>query len=224
MAVVMQVNTVHGQNFYKEKISRDNFLQAGIGLGTVYADNFGSIRKLDFILRPGLSFTYGRKFHKHLDIRANFGYQRYRSKDLDYYPPILTESWLSTNQAITSKNNLLYLDISPNFYLFGSNNHAFRKKINVYGGTGLGLLLNFKKTSNDGINNQKDMHAVGYIPFRGGLSYSYNLYTDIALEGTLLWTFSDDIDGNVGYNRLNDLPLLGQIVIRRYLYPIKSTY
>ncbi|MBI0399786.1 hypothetical protein [Cyclobacterium marinum] len=224
IAMVINNNVAYGQNFYKEKISRDNFLQAGLGLGTLYADNLGSIRMLDILLRPGLSASYGRKIHKHFDIRANIGYQRYRSQDIDYYPATVTQSWLINNQAFASKNDLLFFDVAPNFYLFGSDNHAFRSRINAYGGTGLGMLINFKKTTNvtfNGVVNSKDIQAVAYIPFRAGLSYSYDLYTDIALEGTLMMTFSDTLDGNEGFNRLNDIPIFGQIIIKRYLHPFK---
>ena len=47
IAMVLNTNVAYGQNFYKEKISRDNFLQVGIGLGTLYADNLGSLRLLE---------------------------------------------------------------------------------------------------------------------------------------------------------------------------------
>ena len=224
LATVLGVTFAHGQNFYKEKIPRNNFLQAGIGLGTIYADNAGSVRNLDLLLRPGLSFTYGRKLHRHLDLRANIGYQRYRSQGFDYFSPTLIETWSSRDQAVTSKNHLLYLDVIPTLYLFGSNNHTSRKKINVYGGAGFGLLMNFNQTTRvhfNGNSERKDTQLTGYVPFKGGLSYKLDIYTDIAMEGTLMLTFSDIIDGNEGYNRLNDHPLIGQIVIRRYLNPFR---
>lgn len=223
----LSLGSSNGQNFYKEKISRNNFLQAGIGLGTIYADNAGGVRNLTFLLRPGLSFTYGRKIHKHWDVRANIGYQRYRSQDPDHYGPTTVQLWAASNQAITSKNNLLFLDLIPSFYLFSSENHARRTKINAYGGAGIGLLMNSNQTTKfnfDGTSNHKDTQLTSYIPFKGGLSYRLDIYTDIAFEGTLMFTFSDKLDGNEGYNRLNDHPLIGQIVIRRYLDPFKSFY
>lgn len=223
----LSLGSSNGQNFYKEKVPRNNFLQGGIGLGTIYADNAGGIRNLDLLLRPGLSFTYGRKIHKNFDVRANLGYQRYKSQKIDYYSPVVIEVWSGRDQAITSKNNLLYLDVIPSFYLFGSNNHTSRKKINVYGGAGLGLLFNANQTVKkhiSGFSEHKETQVTGYIPFKGGLSYRLDLYTDIAFEGTLMLTFSDNLDGNEGFNRLNDHPLIGQIVIRRYLNPFKSIY
>jgi len=227
MAIGLNITSANGQNFYKEKFSRNNFLQAGIGLGAIYSDNSGSTRKFDFPKRPGLSFTFGRKIHKHLDVRANLGYQRTRSQDLGYYSPTVMEVWRSRDQAATSKNNLVFLDVLPSLYLFGSDNHTKRKPINVYGGAGLGLLMNFNKTTKldlEGSSNHKDVQLTGYVPVKAGVSYRFDLYTDIALEGTVMFTFSDKIDGNVGFNRFNDYPIIGQIVVRRYLDPFKKIY
>ncbi|EPR65116.1 hypothetical protein [Cyclobacterium qasimii] len=221
------ITSANGQNFYKEKVPRNSFLQAGVGLGTIYADNAGGVRNLTLLLRPGLSFTYGKKIHKHWDVRANIGYQRYKSQDASYYGPTIVQTWIARDQAVTSKNNLLFLDVIPSFYLFSSENHTRRSKINVYGGAGIGLLMNSNQTTKidfNGTSNHKDTQLTGYIPLKGGLSYRLDIYTDIAFEGTLMLTFSDNLDGNEGYNRLNDHPMIGQIVIRRYLNPFKSIY
>jgi hypothetical protein len=224
LSIGLNLNSVNGQNFYKEKIPRNNFLQAGIGLGALYSDNAGSFGNFDFLLRPGLSLSYGRKFHEHLDIRANFGYQRTRGQFLGYYGPQVLEVWRARDQAISSKNNLLFLDVIPSLYLFGSDNHTKRSKINAYGGIGLGLLMNFNTTINFDLDTHYSAQPIGYLPMKAGTSYRFDLYTDIALEGTVMFTFSDKIDGNVGFNRFNDYPFMGQIVIRRYLDPFKKIY
>jgi hypothetical protein len=224
LAIALNLGSASGQNFYKEKVSRNNFLQAGIGLGALYSDNAGYFGNLDFLLRPGLSISYGQKFHENFDIRANLGYQRTRGQFLDYYPTQILEIWRASDQAISSKNHMLFLDVIPSLYLFGSDNHTKRSKINAYGGIGLGLLMNFKTTINFDLNTNFKTQAVGYVPVKVGTSYRFDLYTDIALEGTVMFTFSDDLDGNVGYNRFNDFPFMGQIVIRRYLDPLKKIY
>jgi len=224
LAIALNLGSAHGQNFYKEKVSRNNFLQAGIGLGAMYSDNAGSFSQLDFLLRPGLSFSYGRKFHEHLDIRANLGYQRTRGQFLGYYPPQTLEIWRARDQAISSKNNLLFLDVIPSLYLFGSDNHTKRSKINAYGGIGLGLLMNFNTNIKLDLNTNYSVQTIGYVPVKVGTSYRFDLYTDIALEGTVMFTFSDKLDDNVGQNRFNDYPFMGQIVIRRYLDPFKKIY
>lgn len=219
-------HTLFGQNFYKEKISRNQYLQGGLGLGTMYADNYGGIRKFNVKFSPGLSFTYGRKLHNNIDLRGNFGFQNMQGQDLDYFNPQVISSWQENGQAVGSKNNMFFLDITPTIYLFGSENHTRRRKINIYTGTGLGLLLNFSKEtrleSNGTQSSTNNTHLAAYIPIRGGISYKLNLYTDISLEGTVMMVFSDSLDGNIGFNRFNDRPLIGQIVFRRYLNPIKG--
>ena len=224
LAIVLNFSSAQGQNFYKEKVPRENFIQAGIGLGGLYSDNAGYFGKLDFLIRPGISLSYGRKFHEHFDIRANLGYQRTRGQILGYYGPQVLEIWRVRDQAISSKNNLLFLDVIPSLYLFGSDNHTKRSKINAYGGLGLGLLMNFNTTINFDLETQYSVQPIGYVPVKVGASYRFDLYTDIALEGTVMFTFSDNIDGNVGFNRFNDYPFMGQIVVRRYLDPFKKIF
>ncbi|MFO7823534.1 MAG: hypothetical protein R6V72_06320 [Cyclobacterium sp.] len=218
-------HTLLAQNFYKEKISRNQYLQGGLGLGTMYADNYGGIRKFNVKFGPTLSFAYGRKLHNNIDLRGNFGFQNMRSQDQDYFNTQVIDSWQENGQAVGSKNNMLFLDLMPTIYVFGSENHTSRKKVNIYTGTGLGLLLNFNEETRLGSNGSQTSnhtHLVPYIPIRGGISYKLNIYTDISLEGTLMMAFSDKLDGNIGFNRFNDRPLTGQIVFRRYLNPIKA--
>ncbi|WP_439482684.1 hypothetical protein [Cyclobacterium plantarum] len=218
-------NTLYGQNFYKEKISRNQYLQAGLGLGAMYADNSGRFRGLEVKTGPSVSFTYGRKIHSNVDLRGNLGYQRTQSQDQNYFTNQVVQSWRENGQAVGSKNNLIYLDLMPTLHIVGSTNHTQRKRVNLYLGTGLGLLFNLSEVTNlseNGSERKKRSQAVPYIPVRGGLSYRLNLYTDIAIEGSVLMTFSDELDGNVGFNRFNDYPVSGQIVFRRYLNTIKS--
>lgn len=217
--------TVSSQNFYKEKVSRNQYYQVGLGLGAMYADNSGRFRGIDVKTGPSVSVTYGRKIHSNIDLRGNLGYQRTQSQDQDYFSSLVIDTWRSTDQAVGSKNNLINLDLMPTLHIFGSENHTQRKSFNVYVGTGLGLLLNLNEETRLEVNGPERTNksrVVGYIPVRGGLSYRLNLYTDIALEGSLLLTFSDQLDGNEGFNRFNDHPVFGQIVFRHYLNPLKG--
>ncbi|WP_375585791.1 hypothetical protein [Cyclobacterium xiamenense] len=214
-----------GQNFYKEKISRDHYFQAGLGVGAMYADNSGRIRGLDVKIGPAASVTYGRKIQPQLDLRGYLGFQRSKSQDLDYFTPQVIDTWEAGGQAIGSKNNMIFLDLMPTLQLFGSENHTRRKRFNLYLGTGIGLLLNLsEETRIEGTGNTSSNHTriVGYLPVRGGLSYKLDLYTDIAFEGTALVSFSDQLDGNEGFNRFNDYPVSGQLIFRRYINPIKG--
>ncbi|SHN29556.1 hypothetical protein SAMN04488057_11764 [Cyclobacterium lianum] len=217
--------SLSAQNFYKEKISRNQYFQAGLGLGAMYADNSGRFRGLEVKTGPSVSFAYGRKIHSNIDLRTNLGYQRTQSQDQNYFSDQVVASWRGSGEAIGSKNNMIYLDVMPTLHIVGSENHTQRKRVNLYIGTGIGMLLNFNETTTidaNGSETNNRSHVVGYIPVRGGLSYRLNLYTDIALEGSILITFSDELDGNVGFNRFNDYPVSGQVVFRRYLNPIRG--
>lgn len=217
--------TVSSQNFYKEKVSRNQYYQVGLGLGAMYADNAGRFRGLDVKTGPAVSLTYGRKIHSNINLNANLGYQHTRSQDQDYFTPQVIDTWRSTGQAVGSKNNMIYLDLMPTLHIFGSENHTQRKRVNVYMGTGLGLLLNLNEETRleaNGPARSNNSRIVGYIPVKGGLSYRLNLYTDIAFEGNLLMTFSDQLDGNEGFNRFNDYPVSGQLIFRHYLNPLKG--
>ncbi|MDN3688491.1 outer membrane beta-barrel protein [Cyclobacterium jeungdonense] len=217
--------TVSSQNFYKEKVSRNQYYQVGLGLGAMYADNSGRIRRVEVKTGPSVSFTYGRKIHSHIDLRGNLGYQRTQSQDQDYFSTQVIEAWRTSGQALASKNNQVYLDLMPTLHIIGSENHTQRKRINLYMGTGFGMLLNLNQETrleSNGPETSNNSMVVGYIPVRGGLSYKLNLYTDIAFEGSILLTFSDKLDGNEGFNRFNDHPVAGQIVFRHYINPLKG--
>ncbi|MEX2512424.1 MAG: hypothetical protein WD398_05930 [Cyclobacteriaceae bacterium] len=215
------------QNFYKEHIPRDYYYQAGLGLGIMYADNAGRFRALDVKFNPSLSLTIGRKLNNLIDLRAYLGYQHTRSQDMNYFNSQVTDLWKETQQAIMNQGNGVYVDLMPTLHLFKNNNHTFRKTIDLYGGAGLGLLMHFNKETkiiNENLALENKTKIEGYVPIRGGISYKLGLNADIALEGTLMLTFSDELDGNKGFNRFNDHLLNGQIVYRRYLSNIKPTY
>ncbi|MEX0882386.1 MAG: hypothetical protein WDZ72_02825 [Cyclobacteriaceae bacterium] len=215
------------QNFYKEQIPRNYYYQAGLGLGIMYADNAGRFRALDVKFNPALSVAMGRKLNHLIDLRAYLGYQHIRSQEMNYFSSQVRDLWKETEQAIMNRGNAVHIDLMPTLHLFKSNNHTFRRKIDLYGGAGFGLLMNFNnqtKIINENQSSENKTQLVGYIPIRGGISYKFGLNADIALEGTLMLTFSDALDGNTGFNRFNDHLLNGQIVYRRYLSGIKSTY
>ena len=101
-----------------------------------------------------------------------------------------------------------------------------RSMFNLYGGFGLGVMhsntLQTKSFSEDEIPTREKI-TTGYVPIRAGISYTLGAFSDIALEGTMLATFTDNLDGNVGFNRFGDHLLQGQIVFRRYFFS-KSDY
>src|SRR5690606_34539819 len=99
--------------------------------------------------------------------------------------------------------------------------HMNRSMFNLYGGLGLGVMhVHTKQTksfSPDEISVDKKI-TTPYIPFRAGLSYRIGASSDIAVEGSFFATFTDNLDGNVGFNKYNDHLVQGQIVYRRYFF------
>jgi hypothetical protein len=224
--LIFLFQSVSAQNFYKEKFSRNHYYQIGIGVGSMYGDNAGRVRSFETKINPAFALSMGKKIHNLIDLRGYLGYQRFSSQDIEYFNPSVINTWQVNDQAVQAKGNIIFLDIMPTLHLFKSASHTQRRKFDIYGGAGIGVLLNLSKETRlvDGTQTTENKtRPIGYIPLRGGISYKLDLYSDISLEGTLMLTFSDEIDGNTGFNRFNDHLVNGKIVYRRYLSNIKST-
>lgn len=209
------------QNFQKEIIPRLNNIYLGIGPSFMYADNAGGLRNSEFKMRPAGSFGYGRKINSFMEVRGTFGYQMLESQDPNYYGDSVLRHWVETEQALGIKGNAFYFDVMPMFHL-PFERHIDRSDLSIYAGVGVGVMLVDKEearvTNNTPTVVERSLSAV-YIPIRGGVSYRIGDHGDLALEGTLLATLSDEIDGNVGFNRFNDHLFQAQIVYKRYLSP-----
>lgn len=208
------------QNFYKEKISRDNILSIGLGPSFVYFDNAGQYRSLNFEIRPSASIAYTKKLSSIFDIRATAGIQSISSGgDPSFF---VTNSWSSTSSSFTAKGSALYFDLMPTINLISYDNHIHRSKVNLYGGAGIGIMYSqtkqTKSFSEDEIPSENSI-TTGYVPVRVGLSLRVGPYSDIAGEGTMLLTFTDNMDGNIGFNKFADHLMQAQIVYRRYFVP-----
>ncbi len=226
VVLIFSFQPLSAQNFYKEKFSRTNYYQIGVGVGSMYGDNAGRVRSFETKINPALSLTMGKKIHKLIDLRGYLGYQHFKSQDMEYFNANVIDLWQATDKAVQAKGNVIFLDIMPTLHLFKSTSHTQRRRFDIYGGTGIGILLNLSKETRlvDGTQvTENKSRPMGYIPLRGGISYKLDLYSDISLEGTIILTFSDDFDGNSGFNRFNDHLVNGKIVYRRYLSNIKST-
>ncbi|WP_155906952.1 hypothetical protein [Lunatimonas lonarensis] len=210
----------HGQSFYKEKIPRENYLQAGFGPSFMYADNGGSLARLDFNVRPSLSVSYARSINSHVDLRTTFGYQFYKSREMSYYNSNIIDGWVQREQAVEASSNIIFADVMPTFNLFQQDGHAYRNQINLYGGAGLGILMAINRETmvkNHATYIENKIRSSVYLPVRGGICYKLDLYSDLAFEAGFLVSFSDKIDGLNQYNAFTDILFQGQIVYRRYL-------
>lgn len=187
----------------------------------MYADNAGGVRNSTFKVRPAASIAYGRKVNSFVEIRGSFGFQMLESQDPGYYSDSVLRQWVATDQAIGIKGNAFHVDLMPVFHL-PVERHIDRNDLNIYAGVGVGVMVVDKEEARIIDNIPTTEHrslSVAYIPIRGGVSYRISTHADLALEGTFLATFSDEIDGNVGFNRFNDHLIQGQIVYKRYLSP-----
>ncbi len=212
--------TLLAQNFYKERISRDNILTVGFGPSFAYLDNGGQYRALDFEIKPSVSVAMTRKITPTFDLRSTLGYQYISSGGNP--STSVTDRWYENNSSFTAKGPAYYFDLIPSINLIRFNNHMHRSLFNLYGGFGLGILHSRTEQTKSYDSEEvptKHLNTTGYIPVRAGLSYRLGPYSDIAGEGTMMWTFTDDLDGNVGFNKFGDHLFQAQIVFRRYFVP-----
>jgi len=213
------------QNFYKEKISREKYVQLGVGPSFMYADNAGGLRNGDINVRPSIAASIGRKISPFFDLKATLGYQFYKSQDKEYFNNNLISSWGENNFSVETRSNIIFMDVAPTIHLFKFTNHALRKDFNIYAGAGLGYLMAINQElryKNGQTYHENKIRSSFYLPLRGGVSYRLGLYDDISLEGSLFLTFSDKVEGTADYNRFNDHLLQGQIVYRRYLSSLRA--
>ena len=212
--------TLFAQNFYKERVSRDYTLAVGLGPSFAYLDNGGEYKALDFEIKPSVSVAMSKKLTPTFDLRSTLGYQYISSGGT----PVLsvTEAWQESGFSFTAKGPTYYFDLIPSINLIRFSNHMRRSVINLYGGIGLGILHSkTKQTKSFDSEEIPTEHKIttGYVPVRAGLSYRIGPYSDIAGEGTIMWTFNDNLDGNAGFNKFGDHLFQAQIVYRRYLVP-----
>ena len=212
--------SLKAQNFYKEKISRDNILSFGFGPSFAYLDNGGAYRDFNFEIKPSFSASIAKRLTPMFDLRATTGIQ-WISSGGD--PSVRVQDyWYERNSAYTAKGSAIYFDVMPSVNLIPFSNHMNRSFANLYGGFGIGVMYTSTKQtksfSEDEVPEKFNL-TTAYLPFRAGLSFQLGAYADIAAEGTLMLTFTDNMDGNIGFNRFGDHLGQVQIVYRRYLYP-----
>ncbi|MEB2786882.1 hypothetical protein [Algoriphagus persicinus] len=207
------------QSFFKEKQSRDNIISIGIGPSFAYLDNGGQYRSLNFEIKPSVSASLTKRLTDRVELRATSGAQWISSGGTP--SAAVTNYWSENNSTFTAKGSVFYFDLMPSMYLIPFGNHMNRSIFNFYGGLGLGVMhASTEQTSSfnkDEIPKRKKI-TTGYVPIRGGISYTLGAFSDIALEGTMLATFTDNLDGNVGFNRFGDHLVQGQLVYRRYFF------
>lgn len=219
VAILLASMNLSAQSFYKEKQTRDNILSIGIGPSFAYLDNGGQYRDLNFEIKPSVSASLTKRLNERLQLRATGGVQWISSGG---NPTIANQNiWTKNNSSFTTVGSVLYFDLMPSMYVFPFGNHMNRSFFNFYGGLGLGVMnVNTDQTKSFSKDEapKREKSTTGYVPIRAGISYTLGPFSDIALEGTMMVSFSDNLDGNADFNRLNDNFVQSQIVFRRYFF------
>lgn len=220
IALILISSNLSAQNFYKERVSRDNILSIGVGPSFAYLDNGGQYRALNFEIRPSISAALTKKLSSIFDLRATAGIQWISSGGNP--STSVTDQWFASSSAYTAQGTAIYFDLMPTVNLISFDNHIHRSKVNLYGGAGFGVMYSqtkqTKSFSEDETPSDNSLTSA-YVPVRAGLSVRIGPYSDIAGEGTMLLTFTDNLDGNVGFNRYGDHLFQTQLVYRRYFVP-----
>jgi len=217
LVLIISYNT-SAQNFFREKNRRDNSFGLGIGPSFIYADNGGQYSILNFKWRPSFSLVYDKRLSPHMAFRTTGGTQWISSWDKPL--PSLVERWKKNEDAVSFRGNLYFVDVMPYFNLLPDFHHMIRPEFNIYTGLGFGVMLsstNQKFALEDQAPDSRSEILTPYIPFRGGLNFKTADFWDISLEGTILMTFTDKIDGNTSTHTQNDIPFQIQIIVRKYL-------
>ncbi|ERM82045.1 hypothetical protein P872_08685 [Rhodonellum psychrophilum GCM71 = DSM 17998] len=210
----------YGQNFYKERIPKTDIFSIGIGPSFIYADNGGPYRTFKFEWDPAFSLSYTKKFSNRFAFKTTTGIQWIQSS---VSPSIqVQERWIANNGAFRFKGHAFYADVMPIMYLFPFHSHMNRRFVNLYGGLGIGLLhvnrVQAFSMSDDALETRAKT-TTGYVPFRAGISFRLGALSDLALEGTMLFSFSDNLDGNANFNRFGDHMAQAQLVYKKFLKP-----
>ena len=206
-----------GQSFYKYRIPKTDVFSVGIGPSFIYSDNAGDFTTFTFEWNPSLTASYTKRLSSQFGIQTSLGLQQLVTNG-STNPGILA-LWERSGSAVRFRGTAIFADVVPILYVIPYKNHFERPQVNLYGGLGIGVMHVFQTkffSMNSDAPKSKGNISTGYIPLRGGISFKVGALTDIALEGTALFTFSDNLDGNANYNSYNDFLAQAQVTYKRF--------
>lgn len=210
----------YGQNFNKEKIPKTDILSIGIGPSFIYADNGGPYSSFEFDWLPAISLSYTKKFHNRFAFKTTAGMQWIQSGASPTQQAL--DRWITQEGAFRFKGRALFVDVMPTLNIFPFRSHMNRRYVNFYAGLGIGLLHVSRIEAfslDEDAPETKATTTTGYVPFRAGISFRLGALSDLALEGTMLFSFSDNLDGNANSNRFGDHLVQAQLVYKKFLNP-----
>jgi hypothetical protein len=215
--IIPQIKS-QAQSLFGDQYERKHSIAIGVGPSFMYADNGGVFNSWDFKWNPVFSLAYVRKLGDRLAFQTTAGIQLVTSGGAQRESAI--ESWEDSGGAFRFKGQAYFLDLMPVLYLIPYDTHMNRGRFNAYIGSGIGFVQVSRTEAfsfDDNAPEFKESNNSFYIPAMIGFSYSFNPVSDLSLEFKGLFTFSDELDGNVGYNQFNDHFVQTQIVYRRLL-------
>lgn len=210
--------TAFSQSLYRDRYERKHALSLGIGASFIYADNTGVFNEADFKWKPAFNLAYSNKIHSRVALQIGVGTQWLESSG-----PVRTwaiDAWEASGGVFTFTGHAFYGDFMPIVYLVPYDTHMNRGRFNAYFGSGIGYVYVSREDRFSFDVNAPTVAGTAtsvYIPGLIGLSYSLGPVTDVSLEFRGMFTLSDELDGNVGYNQFNDHLFQTQLVLRRLL-------
>ncbi|MCL6257607.1 DUF6089 family protein [Aquiflexum sp. TKW24L] len=212
-----QVET-QGQSLYRDQYERKHSISLGAGPSFMYSDNGGIYNSGDFKWNPVFSLAYTRKLGSKFAVQATGGLQIVESGGTEREYAI--DDWIDSGGSFRFKGQAFFMDLMPVIYLIPYDTHMNRGRFNAYLGSGVGFVQVNRKEAFSFDENAPQFEKSSnsfYIPAMVGFSYSISPLSDLSLEIKGMFTFSDELDGNVGYNQFNDHFVQTQIVYRRLL-------
>lgn len=206
-----------GQSFHKYRIPKKDIFSVGLGPSFIYSDNAGDFTTFTFEWNPALTLSYTKRLGSRFGVQTSLGTQLLETKG-STNPGILAR-WEEKGSAVRFKGTALFADVVPVFYAIPFSNHIERPQVNIYGGLGFGFMHVFGThyfSMNSDVPNFRENISTAYIPVRAGISFQVGPLSDLAIEGTALFTFSDKLDGNAGYNSYNDFLAQIQLTYKRF--------
>jgi hypothetical protein len=208
----------YAQSLYRDQYERKHSIAIGVGPSFMYSDNGGIYNSGDFKWNPVFSLAYNSKLGNRFAVQSTAGLQIVESggTERDY----AIDRWVDSGGVFRFKGQAYFIDLMPIIYLIPYDTHMNRGRFNAYLGSGVGFVLVNRKEAfsfDDNAPLSKKSSNSLYIPAVVGFSYSISPVADLSLEIKGMFTFSDELDGNVGYNQFNDHFVQTQIVYRRLL-------
>jgi hypothetical protein len=218
LSLVLVTTIANAQSLYRDRYERKHAISLGIGPSFIYGDNTGVFNEGDFKWKPALTLAYSNKIHNRIALQLSLGTQWLETGGPERTWAV--DAWQASGGVFTFTGQAFYGDFMPIVYLIPYDTHMNRGRFNAYIGSGIGYVYVSRE---DRFSFDESAPVVPgtatsfYIPGLIGLSYSIGSLTDLSLEIKGMFSFSDELDGNVGYNQFNDHFVQTQLVLRRLL-------